>query len=216
MTLVRPPYKRKVWDYKTAKTNSIRKDLSNINWQTLFLNLNVNEMSLVFADTFLSIFSQHISNKIITCNDKDAPWITPKVKSAIRRNSRVYRKWVKRGKKHDDHDKVREVQNSTNSRIRQAKQAHYVKLGNILSNPQTGHKNFWPAFKRVTNKKNILIFRPSLITISLLPIFNIKLIYLTTILPTNATFTIMAALYRNFVPKQMRRYLSLTLLLTKL
>ena len=45
-----------------------------------------------------------------------------------------------------------------------------------------------------------------LITISLLPIFNVKLIYLTTILPNNATFTIMAALYRNFVPKQMRRY----------
>ena len=93
-----PPYKPKVWDYKTAKTNSIRKDLSNINWQTLFLNLNVNEMSLVFADTFHSILSQHISNKIITCNDKDAPWITPKVKSASRRNSRVYRKWVKHGK----------------------------------------------------------------------------------------------------------------------
>ena len=122
-----PPYKRKVWDYKTAKTNSIRKDLSNINWQTLFLNLNVNEMSLVFADTFLSILSQHISNKIITCNDKDAPWITPEVKSAIRSNSRVYRKWVKRGKKHDVHDKVREVQNSTNSLIRQAKQTYYVK-----------------------------------------------------------------------------------------
>ena len=148
-----PPYKPKVWDYKTAKTNSIRKDLSNINWLTLFLNLNVNEMSLVFADTFLSILSQHISNKIITCNDKDAPWITPKVKSAIRRNSRVYRKWVKRGEKLNDHDKVREVQNSTNSLIRQAKQTYYVKLSNILSNPQTGQKNFWSAFKRVTIKK---------------------------------------------------------------
>ena len=55
-------------------------------------------MSLVFADTFLTILSQNISNEIITCNDKDAPWITPKVKSAIRRNSRVYRKWVNRGK----------------------------------------------------------------------------------------------------------------------
>ena len=128
----------------------------------------------------------------------------------------MYPKWVKRGKKRDDHDKVREVQNSTNSLIRQAKQTYYVKLGNILCNPQTGQKNFWSAFKRVTNKKNILIFRPLLITISLLPIFNTKLIYLTTILPTNATFTIMAALYRNFFPKQMRRYLSLTLLLTKL
>ena len=97
----------------------------------------------------------------------------------------MYRKWVKRGEKHDDHDKVPEVQNSTNSLIRQAKQTYYVKLGNILSNPQTGQKNFWPAFKRMTNKKNILIFRPLLITLSLLPIFNIKLIYLTTILPTN-------------------------------
>ena len=106
--------------------------------------------------------------------------------------------------------------NSTNSLIRQDKQTYYVKLGNILSNPQTGHKNFWAAFKRVTNKKKILIFCPLLITISLLPIFNIKLIYLTTILLTNATFTIMAALCRNFVPKQMHQYLSLTLLLTKL
>ena len=52
-------------------------------------------MSLVFTDTLLEILSRHISNKIITCNDKDAPWITPNVKSAIRRNSRVYRKWVK-------------------------------------------------------------------------------------------------------------------------
>ena len=110
-------------------------------------------MSLVFADTFLSILSQHISNKIITCNDKDAPWITPKVKSAIRRNSRVYGKWVKRGKKHDHHDKVCKVQNSTNSLIRQAKQTYYVKLGNILSNPQMDQKDFWSAFKRVTNKK---------------------------------------------------------------
>ena len=148
-----PPYKRKVWNYKSAKTNLIRNELLNTNWQSLFFNLSVNEMSLVFTDTFLGILSQHIYNEIITCDDKDAPWITPKVKSAIRRNSRVYRKWVKRGKNHDDHYKVREVQNSTNSLIREAKQTYYEKLGNKLSNPQTGQKNFWSAFKRVTNKK---------------------------------------------------------------
>ena len=92
-----PPYKRKVWEYKTAKSNMIRLELSNTNWYSLFLGLNASEMSLVFTDVLLNIFSKHISNKSITCNDKDAPWITPKVKSAIRRNSRVYRKWVQGG-----------------------------------------------------------------------------------------------------------------------
>ena len=44
-------------------------------------------MVLVFTDTLLYIFSKHITNKIVSCNDKDAPWIIPEVKSAIRRNS---------------------------------------------------------------------------------------------------------------------------------
>ena len=37
-----------------------------------------------------------VSNKIITCNDKDAPWLNTQVKTDIRRNTRVYRKCVKR------------------------------------------------------------------------------------------------------------------------
>ena len=47
----------------------IRKDLLNTNWNTLFFGLNANEMSLVFTDTLLNIFSKHISNKIIICDD---------------------------------------------------------------------------------------------------------------------------------------------------
>ena len=31
-----PPYKRKIWDYKAAKTDRIRADLLNVNWQDLF------------------------------------------------------------------------------------------------------------------------------------------------------------------------------------
>ena len=135
-----PPYKRKVGDYKTAKSNTIRLELSNTNWHPLFLGLNASEMSLVFTDVLLDIFSKHISNKIITCNDKDAPWITPKVKSAIRRNSRVYRKWVQRGRISGERDNVREVQNSTNKLINAAKRTFHVNLGNKLSDPNTGQK----------------------------------------------------------------------------
>ena len=148
-----PPYKRKIWDYKTAKTDQIRADLRRINWYDLFFNLNVSEKGLIFTDIFMDIVAKHISNKIITCNDKDAPWITPEVKTAIKRNSRVYKKWVNRGKNSNDHDKVRELRHSTNKLIKEAKLAYYTNLGNKLSDPQIGQKHFWTAYKKIANKK---------------------------------------------------------------
>ena len=51
-------------------------------------------MTNFFSEKFMLIMFQNIPNRIVTCNDKDVPWITPEVKSAIKRNSRVYRKWV--------------------------------------------------------------------------------------------------------------------------
>ena len=118
-----PPYKRKIWDYKSAEVDSIRNEISGTDWNSLFFNLNVSEMSIVFTDLFVGLISKYVPNKIITCNDKDAPWITPKLKTAIRRNARVYRKWVKRGRKEQEHDNVREVQNITNKLIKQAKKS---------------------------------------------------------------------------------------------
>ena len=155
-----PPFKRKVWDYKTANTNLIRRELLNTDWKSLFACLNTDQMTLLFTDTLLNIFSRHIYSKTITCNDKDAPWITREVKSAIRRNSRVYRKWVNRGRNPTEHNTVREIQNSTSKLIREAKRAYFQKLGDELSNPQTGQKRFWTAFKRITNNKKITNIPP--------------------------------------------------------
>ena len=107
----------------------------------------------MFTDILAGVISKYVPNKIITCDGKDAPWITPKLKTAIRRNARVYRKWVKRGRNEQEHDNVREVQNKTNKLIKQAKQAYYTKLGVELSDPKAGPKNFWTAFKNVVNKK---------------------------------------------------------------
>ena len=98
----------------TAQTDQIRADLGQVNWHELFLNLNVSEKCLFSADVFLDIMRNHILNKIITRNYKDASWITPEVKTVIKRNSRVYKKWVRRGRVLGELDKVREVRNPTN------------------------------------------------------------------------------------------------------
>ena len=70
-----PPYKRNIWDYKSAKIDETRADLLKLNWHDLFSYLNGDEKCLVFTDTFLDIMGKHIPNKMITCNDEDAPWM---------------------------------------------------------------------------------------------------------------------------------------------
>ena len=148
-----PPYKRRIWDYNKAKIEDIRKILVETNWLSLFHRLSADEMALVFTDTVLDIFSRNIPNKIITCHDKDAAWITPQVKAAIKRNLRIYSKWNKRGRKPEERAQVLETQNLTSKLIKQAKQSYYEKLGNQLSDPSCGEKHFWNAFKKLANKK---------------------------------------------------------------
>ena len=63
----------------------------------------------------------YIPNKIVTINEKDAPWVTPDVKTALRRNKRVYKKWVLKGRISADKPKVQNIQNETNRIIILAK-----------------------------------------------------------------------------------------------
>ena len=136
-----PPYKRKVWGYKSANSDNIRREINTTDWANLFQNRNVNEMTETFTDVFLNIISRNISNKIVTVDDKDAPWITHEIKTAIKRNSRVYKKWVKRGSKSHERNHVREIQNLTNKLIRKAKTSYYEKIGNKLCDPKLDRKH---------------------------------------------------------------------------
>ena len=110
-------------------------------------------MTSIFSENFLRVMSQNIPNKIITCYDKDAPWITSDVKTAIKRNSRVHRKWVLRGRMQEEKDAVRVVQYETNRLTKKAKNDYFVNLGVKLSTCNSGSKSFWTAFKRLVNNK---------------------------------------------------------------
>ena len=86
-------------------------------------------MAETFTSMFLEIAQKHVPSKIITVCDKDAPWITDEVKTAIRRNKRVYRKWVKKGRIKEEKNKINRIQNETNSIISKAKRAYTDNLG---------------------------------------------------------------------------------------
>ena len=88
-------------------------------------------------------------------DDKESPWVTPDVKAAINRNKRIYRNWIKRGKIECDKPYVNAMQRETNKIIKKAKKDHIENLSSKICDPQSGHKVFWNAYKRlVNNKKN--------------------------------------------------------------
>ena len=95
----------------------------------------------------------NIPSKIITCKEKDSPWITSKVKTAIKRSHRVYREWVNRGRNINDLNKVREIRSATAKLIKEAKLTYYSKLGLKLFDPKTGQKHFWTAYRKIINNK---------------------------------------------------------------
>ena len=66
-----------------------------------------------FYEILKSTFSENIPNKIVQFNDKDPPWISHEVKSAINRKHRVYKEFVQRGRRVEDWENVKEVRGST-------------------------------------------------------------------------------------------------------
>ena len=84
----------------------------------------------------------------------------PAVKTAIKRKSRVYRKWVKRGRKPEDQNKLCEARNNANKLIKEAKLSYYLSLGSKLSDPNIGLKNFWSVSNKFANKKSTTNIHP--------------------------------------------------------
>ncbi len=118
-----------------------------MNWNVLFFGKSVDEITEIFTSTFLNTINVYIPSKTITINDKDAPWITPAVKCAIKKNKRVYKKWVQRGRIQNHYENVKKILKETNCIIIQAKRKHIVNIGNKLCDPLTGQKEFWSVFK---------------------------------------------------------------------
>ena len=97
-----PVFKRKLWDYNNADIDALHDKLRCVDWYAVFSGLDVNMMVKTFTDLVLTAITDAIPNKLITCNSNGLSWITPEIKTAIRRKHRVYKKYVSRGRKIDE------------------------------------------------------------------------------------------------------------------
>ena len=147
-----PPYKRTIWKYK-AEIGMINSELRSMNWSDRFDELDVDQAVNSFTNCFMSVITQHIPNREITCCDRDAPWITDEAKKATKRKHRVYRKYVKRGRKPDDWMRVKQIKTDTAKMITDAKDNYHTDLGKRLCDASVGIKTYWRTLHKIINKK---------------------------------------------------------------
>ena len=81
-----PCYERVFWDYSRADKTSINWAINAIDWETLFANKTVESQVSELTDLFLNIYSNHIPNKTVLCNDKYPPWMNNGIRTVIKMN----------------------------------------------------------------------------------------------------------------------------------
>ena len=86
-----PPYQRLVWDYKRANVNSIKQALYQVNWSTILLNKDLHQQINILNSIKLNIFTNYVSSKVITIDDKNPPWKTDIVKSKTEWRNSIYK-----------------------------------------------------------------------------------------------------------------------------
>ena len=119
-------------------------------------------------------------NKTITCDNRNPPWMTTSLKSAIKRKHRVYNKYVKLGRKPNDWEYVRTIRNQTSSKITQAKDKYFSSLGKKLSDPTHGTKS-----STSSTRKSFPIYHLYWKMECSLPTFKPKQIFLIITLSSN-------------------------------
>ena len=131
-------------------------------FESNFYSLHGTKLMVRWSHSYFTGFSREIPHRTIKWDDRDPPWITKELKTAIRRKHRVYRRYIERGKNPDDWCKVKTIRNETSRMIANAKNTYYHKLGQMLSNPNVGPKKYWSTLARLINNKKICNIPPLL------------------------------------------------------
>ena len=116
-------------------------------------------MTDVFCNTLMTVLNKHIPNNIFTFSDRDPPWMTREIKTAIKRKHRVYKRFNGKGRNSAYWERIRILINET-SRLLEAAKDDYVK--SKLTDAKTGIKDYWQTINKILNKNKVTCIPPLL------------------------------------------------------
>ena len=154
------PYVGEVWHFKKANVDHIRKAINGFQWKKSFQNMNVKGMVHLFNRTIKNILHNSIPHEIITCNDRDPPWIKSSIRRLIQDKNEVY-KYFKRSSNNIQYfENFQSLQNLLRVSIEVSKERYYSHLSKKLMEPATSAKIYWSVLKSFHSNKKILCIPP--------------------------------------------------------
>ena len=142
----------KFWPYK--------KTFNLFGWESLLNNLDVNEQVSVFNETIMNIMSNFVPNELITCDDRDPPWMNRYIKNLIAAINDFHKKFVLPSSNTGNLLMFKNLQNQLIQSIHTAKQRYFNKISKKLCDPLTSTKCYWSLLKTILNEKKVPCIPP--------------------------------------------------------
>ena len=135
-----PPYESVFWDYSRAGKASINRAINAIDWNEDFANKPVESQVSELNDLFLNIYSNYIPNKTVLCDDKDPPWMTNGIRTAIEMKNNVYNEYIRSDMGHNYYIRLQNLTTELSNLILDTKTEYHSTLAAKLVNPSTSAK----------------------------------------------------------------------------
>ena len=77
------PCERTVCHFSRANSDHIKKAISLFDWEFSLNNIDINEQVSIFNKRIMNIMSNCVPNELITCDDRDPPWMNRYIKISL-------------------------------------------------------------------------------------------------------------------------------------
>ena len=87
----------------------------------MFANKTVHQQVNLLNNIILNVFANFVPNKVITCDDRDPPWINDNIKNKIRWKNSMYKNHKRNGKKIEDYELLTKAVSKVSQLIEESK-----------------------------------------------------------------------------------------------
>ena len=124
-----PPNQRHVWIYAKAHKDAILSVLQIVDLNRLFAKKTVHQQVNLLNDITLNVFTNFVPNKVITCDDRDPPWINDNIKNIIKWKNSMYKNYKRNGQKTEDYELLVKAVSEVSQLIEKSNDEYYYRLG---------------------------------------------------------------------------------------
>ena len=117
--------------------------------------MNFNDMVNLFNRTIKNILHNFIPHEIITCDDRDPPWINSSIKRLIQAKNEAYKRFKRSNNNSQYFENFQSLQNLLGVSIETSEERYYFRLSKKLMEPSTSPKTYLSVLKYFNNNKKI-------------------------------------------------------------